>query len=292
MTTGQLDDIREALARRARDRREQFGATLAWFCMERLVCRLAAHPEVRSQLLLSGDLLLFAICGGDAPYEWEAELRCAPGTLGQAAEMLKAVCAADLGDGLTFEPMGVSHALPDSHRESSAVVHSVIACLGSNPCGLTILVRPESGVAGKPVDVPFAATLGGMASSRPMGCGASEVMADLVVRLVDQGFACRPRVLRDTFRLLHLTGMDFSGMPRAIAWRVAAGAWRLPAKVPRVLDTSFPAEPAATKAWETYLSRSRSTPLDLGTTIAALRRSIWPWIQEAAEQVETSRRSP
>lgn len=71
MTSARIADVQHQLRARAYDRREEFGAALAWFVAEGLALRLARHTTIRDQLLLSGDLMLHACLGGEAPFEWQ-----------------------------------------------------------------------------------------------------------------------------------------------------------------------------------------------------------------------------
>ncbi len=275
MSGQRLGEVRQALARRALDRREQFGATMAWFCMERLVCRMSGHGH-RDKFLLGGDLLLFAICGGEAPYEWEAELRCRPEEFQAVDGAMAAVCEVTLDDGLVFELTAKDEPAAD------LVALSIVARLGPNPCPLTILVRPEVPFAAPPTDLPFASALGSLSASRPMGRPACDLMAELVVDMIDQGVSCRPKVLSDAFRLLRQTGIDFGRMPQAISARLAAAGWSVPEAPPPALDRLFASDASVLKGWETYLNRSRTVTVDLAVVTDALRGSIWPWIRESA----------
>jgi hypothetical protein len=189
--------------------------------------------------------------------------------------MVAAVCEVTLDDGLVYELTAKDESAAD------LVALSIVARLGPNPCPLTILVRPEVPFAAPPTDLPFASALDSLSASRPLGRPACDLMADLVVDMIDQGITCRPKVLSDAFRLLRQPGIDFGRMSEAISARLAAG-WTVPEAPPAALERSFASNASVLKGWETYLNRSRTVAVDLAVVTDALRGSIWPWIREAA----------
>ena len=158
MTSDRVTAVRDQLRRRAYARREEFSAVLCWFLAEGLALRLAQHITVRDQLLLSGDLMLHSSLGGEAPFEWQAELLATePVMTGGLAQRFRDVCGVEVDDGLEFElpPCGVAD--PVEMEGGRCFVVNLIGRLGSIALTLPVVVRVDERFRQKPCDYLFGA---------------------------------------------------------------------------------------------------------------------------------------
>jgi hypothetical protein len=267
----------------ARDRKEQFGATLAWYVAECFAQRLEQSGE-REHLLLGGDLWLQAVVDGDVPFEWDAELTwLKPWDTRSIAKALRAVAAVERDDGMTFGACKL--ASRDAYAGSAPrnVARALVgASLGDVDHVLRVRVRRSDAEACQPTNLRLRPTLTGLPGSRPMGWAPAAYMADLVVLLTQAGIPhLRPKVYGDLYQLRRSGVVDSDSAASALGAAFKRSGEEIPAGVPATFSTAAGNDEALTHMWLAYVARSRGHAIQFPAVVKCLRTWLAPALDRA-----------
>jgi hypothetical protein len=283
MNGAQVADIRRRLLAMARERKEQFGATLAWYVAGCFAQRLEQSDE-REHLLLDGDLWLHAVVGGDPPFEWDAELTwLKPWKTGSIAKALRAVAAVDRDDGMTFGACKLSPRAICAGAAMGNVVQALVgASLGDANYALRLRVRTSDAEACQPTNLQLRPTLTGFPGSRPMGWAPAAYVADLVVLLTQAGIPhLRPKAYGDLYQLRRSGVVDADAVASALAAAFKRSGERIPVGVPTAFSAAAGDDEALTHMWLAYLARSRGHAIQLAAVVKSLRTWLAPALDRA-----------
>jgi hypothetical protein len=280
VTSARVAEVRDQLLRRAHARREEFSAVLSWFVAEGLALRLAQHKTVRDQLLLSGDLMLHSSLGGEAPFEWQAELLATePVITGGLAQRFSDACGIDVDDGLEMElPLG-GVAGPIEMEGGRCFVVNLIGRLGSIALPLPVVVRVDERFRQKPCDYLFGSVLGSTVSARVLTCPPTVLVALRLRAAVGLGAAPTGlKVLWDLHRLIASGQVDANLVPGAVADAFRDRVVPVPKSVPLLLSEEFAADASRQTVWAAFLKRARVDAPALSEVVRRVQREALPWL--------------
>ncbi len=284
MTLGRITEIQRLLRARAYDRREEFGAVLTWFMAEGLALRLGKHAEVRGQLLLTGDLMLHALLGSSAPFEWEVELLAIGAvTAAELARRLREVCDVEVDDGLDLELPHGGVSEPALTADGRCATASLVGRLGSITLPLQVVVRLDAQFHEVPSDYFFGSVLGNSLCARVLACPPNTAVALLLRAGVEKGVA--PSGLRELWHLYRLIESGKVDPCLASAAVVATFQDRgapIPRSVPLLLSEEFAADASRQQVWEAFLRRARVSAPILQEVVMRVQHMVWPWLLQAA----------
>jgi hypothetical protein len=285
VTPDRIKEVQLQLRRRAYDRREEFGAVLAWFVAEGLALRLAQHKVVRDQLLLSGDLMLHACLGGEAPYEWQAELLAVgPVDNDKLAQRLREACDVDVDDGLDIDLPGGGVSGQISSAGGSCAVVNLVGHLGGIKVPLSVVVRLDERISLKPSDYQLKSVLGGSLGARVLACSPTSLLGLRLRAAVALGASpAGVKVLWDLYRLVESGKVEVSLFPAAIADAFFARGLNTPKSVPLVLIDEFAADASREHVWAAFVKRARIAAPALGEVMQRVQREVWPWLVQGRD---------
>lgn len=280
MISDRVKEVQGQLQDRACARREEFSAVLSWYLAEGLALRLAQHTEFRDQLLLSGDLMLHSLLGGEAPFEWQAELVGAePMSTVKLAECLSEVCGVEVDDGLEFElpPFGVTD--PVEMEGGRCVVVNLSGRLGGIVLPLPVVVRVDEQFRQQPCDYLFESCLGSSVSARVLTCPPAVLVALRLRAAVDLGAAPTGlKMLWDLHRLITSGQVNASLVPAAVTDAFRDRVQTVPKSGPLLLSEEFSADASRQTVWAAFLKRARIDAPALSEVVRRVQREALPWL--------------
>lgn len=285
MSPERIKEVQLHLRRRAYDRREEFGAVLAWFVAEGLALRLAVHNDVRSQLLLSGDLMLHACLGGEAPFEWQAELLAVgPVEHTKLAQRLREACDVEVDDGLDIElPAGGVSGRVLSTGGPCAMAN-LIGHLGGIKVPLSVVVRLDERISLKPKDYRLKSVLGGPLSERVLAVSPTSLLGLRLRAAVALGAApAGVKVLWDLYRLVESGEVESNSVPVAVADAFLARGLTVPKSIPLVLNDEFSADADRQQVWAAFVKRARIAVPAQGDVVHRVQREVLPWLVQGRD---------
>lgn len=284
MTSDRVKEVQDQLRGRAYDRREEFSAVLCWVLAEGLALRLAQHIKIRDQLLLSGDLMLHSLLGGEAPFEWHTELLATePMIASGLAQRFRDVCAVEVDDGLEFElpPCGVAD--PVEMDGGRCFLVNLIGRLGSIALPLPVVVRVDEQFRQKPCDYFFGSVLGNTVRARVLTCPPTVLVALRLRAAVGLGAAPTGlKVLWDLHRLIASGQVDASLVPDAVADAFRDRVQPVPKSVPLLLSEEFSADASRQTVWAAFLKRARIDAPALSEVVRRVQREALPWLAKGS----------
>jgi len=280
MSSARSAEVQRELRARAYRRREELRAALTWFVAEGLALRLARHVTIRDQLLLSGDLMLHACLGGEAPFEWQIELLAVgPVTPAELARRLREVCDVPVDDGLDLELPAGGLSEPTSISGGRYAVVTLVGHLGAMKLPLQVAVRLDESLREKPCDFLFVSSLGNSLSARVLACPPTALAALRLRDAFDIGAAPGGvKVLWDLFRLIESGKVDPNLAPDAVAAAFRCHSRSTPVSLPLLLNDAFAADACRQQVWAAFVQRARLTAPDFSEVVTRIQREILPWL--------------
>lgn len=280
MISDRVKQVQGQLQDRACARREEFSAVLSWYLAEGLALRLAQHTKFRDQLLLSGDLMLHSLLGGEAPFEWQAELLATePMITSGLAQRFRDVCDVEVDDGLKFELPLCGVADPVETDGGRCVVIKLVGRLGSIALPLPVVVRVDERFHHKPCDFYFKSVLGDEVTARVLTCPPTVLVALRLRAAVDLGAAPTGlKVLWDLHRLITSGQVNANLVPAAVADAFRDRVQPVPKSGPLLLSEEFNADASRQTLWAAFLKRARIDAPALSEVVRRVQREALPWL--------------
>jgi hypothetical protein len=282
-----VEEVQDQLRRRAYARREEFSAVLSWFVAEGVALRLAQHVEVRDQLPLCGALMLHASLGGEAPFEWRAELLAAgPVSADDFEKRFRAACGVEVDDGLVLElPVGGVGG-PIEMEGGRCLVLDLVGRLGSIGLSLPVVVWIDEQFRGRACDYLLQSVIGGSLRARVLACSPTALVALRLRAAVCVGAApTGMNVLWDLYRLTASGQIDGTLVPDAVADAFRDRVVPLPKSVPLLLSEEFAADASRQRVWAAFLKRARVDAPVLSEVVRRVQREAWPWLVQGAARL-------
>lgn len=283
MTQARAIQIQRFLLQRAERRNETFSATLTWFAAEGLALRLG-RSAVREQLLLQADLMLHAIVGGEAPYEWDAVLLAKhPMTPSILARNLREVCDVNIDDGLQLELS--SAGISELHRTSVANAPPLVltATLGNMRIPLEVKVVFNDAIGGQPhthTDFRFRSMLSSDLDARVTTSSLQMALAEALRLIVEGGVtSLYPKHIWNLYQLIQYSKFSDTQVAASIKEIFSMRNTQLPRDIPLALRNDFATQASRTEGWEIYVKRSRIHAPPFEEIIGTLRRTVSPWLK-------------
>lgn len=287
MISDRVKEVQGQLRGRAYSRREEFSAVLCWYLAEGLALRLAQHTKIRDQLLLSGDLMLHSLLGGEAPFEWQAELLATEPVMAVGlAERLRSVCGVEVDDGLEFELLPCGVADPVEMDGGRCFVVKLIGRLGSIALPLPVVVRVDEQFRQETCNFYFESVLGIAVTGRVLTCPPTVLVALRLRAAVGLGAApTGMKVLWDLHRLIASGQVNASLVPAAVADAFRDRVVPVPKSVPLLLSEEFAADASRQQVWAAFLKRARVDAPALSEVVRPVQREAWPWLVQGLSRL-------
>ncbi|MFN4264444.1 MAG: hypothetical protein ACK4F8_01710 [Aquabacterium sp.] len=274
--------IQHLLRQRAELRNEAFGATLTWFVAEGLALRLG-KSVVREQVLLRGDLMLHALLGGDAPYEWDAELIAKhPMSLTALAKNLREVCDVEIADGLQLELPSGGISEPICTSVGDVVPVALLGMLGTMRIPLHVKVSIDAIGSQPHADFRFRSMLGRDLDARITTWSPQMAVAEALRQIVEGGVASvYPKRIWHLYQIIQAAKYEEAQVIACIKDTFRKRHTPLPNATPLALSDEFAAHHSRKAGWEIYTRRARIHAPPLTDVITGLRSVALPWLKSA-----------
>jgi hypothetical protein len=273
----------------AQQRGDDYSLLLNRFALERLLLRLSTSPHA-DRFLLKG-ALLFALWY-DTPHRPTRDadlLAYGPDDEANLIATFRDIAAADLGDGILFDPASVKADAIRENQTYGGTRITLMARIGSARCALQIDVGFGDAVTPGPQTAIYPTLLKGFRAPTLRVYPVYTVIAEKYHAMVMLGQAnSRMKDLFDVAVIARRTELNGATLAAAIGATFARRRTALPTERPLALTKQFSEDVAKLRQWQAFLNRNRIAAASLGDTVALLDHVLWPPTQVAASNSEAT----
>ncbi len=250
------------------------------YVLERFLFRLA-NSGFRERLVLKGGLLLAALDRRRPTADVDLLARAVANGLDVVADIVRAILAAEVDDGVVYEPDRLTAAVIRDAELYSGVRLAVPARLDRAHAVLRVDVNVGDPVTPAPVEVTYPGLLEG--SFNVLGYPLATVLAEKVVTMIDRGLATtRERDFADVVLLSRRHQIDASELLAALRATAAHRRSNL-SPLTGLLDALGPARQTSWSAFVARTGLGDLLPADYSTAIEEVERFIDPILSETID---------
>ncbi len=282
MTSARIDSIRQRLLNVAKQNGEEYQLTLDRYAVERLLYRLSISPY-RDEFVLKGALLFRHWLDQSHRPTRDADFLGfgTPDPL-RIAAVVRALCEADVDDGLVFDLSGMS---VDPIRETArydGLRVQLKARLGTASCVIQWDIGFGDAITPGPEEVRFETMLEDVPSPVLRIYPRETAFAEKLEAIVVLGMTnSRMKDYFDLLSLIREARMDPTSLAHAITATFERRATPLPAELPIGLTAAFALDKTKHLQWRAFLDRSRLEAPALEGTVAEIAAVVSRVLEEA-----------
>jgi predicted nucleotidyltransferase component of viral defense system len=282
VTSARIDSIRQRLLNVAKQNGEEYQLTLDRYAVERLLYRLSISPY-RDEFVLKGALLFRHWLDQSHRPTRDADFLGfgTPDPL-RIAAVVRALCEADVDDGLVFDLSGMS---VDPIRETArydGLRVQLKARLGTASCVIQWDIGFGDAITPGPEEVRFETMLEDVPSPVLRIYPRETAFAEKLEAIVVLGMTnSRMKDYFDLLSLIREARMDPTSLAHAITATFERRATPLPAELPIGLTAAFALDKTKHLQWRAFLDRSRLEAPALEGTVAEIAAVVSRVLEEA-----------